>query len=239
MIKPRRVEPRGESASDRLERRCSRRARSAVGSSSSRRSAWRTSIETPLSAAFRSVASTAGGSKSNAEHRARSRACAAAIERTPEPQPTSSSAAALLPASSSRQSCVVGCAAGAERAARVDHDRDRVARRRLPRRPDPERADPDRLVELPPAVLPARLDLGRGGAAERLPDPLLAGRAVRRRARAPLRRSISSKPSGKSSSIARARLLGAARGRPRRATRRSAAQRNALFSFSKKPSSRR
>ena len=66
-------------------------------------------------------------------------------------------------------------AAGAERAARVDHDGDRVRVGLLPGRADPERADPDRLVELAPAVLPVLLDVRRGGAAEGLPDPLLAG----------------------------------------------------------------
>ena len=83
-------------------------ARSASGRSSSRRSACLTSIETPLSAAFRSVASTACGSKSNASTGSKP-SFAAAIERTPEPQPTSSTLPRSSPASSSRQSCVVGC----------------------------------------------------------------------------------------------------------------------------------
>ena len=62
-----------------------------------------------------------------------------------------------------------------ERAARIDHDGDRPLVGLLPRRSDPERADANRLVELPPAVFPVVLDVGRGGASERLPDPLLAG----------------------------------------------------------------
>ena len=93
-------------------------------------------------------------------------------------------------------------AAGAEGAARIDHDRDRVLVRLLPRRADPERADPDRLVELAPAILPVLLDVGGGGTAERLPDPLLAGGVrVRRELEPPPSPSISSKPCGKSSSM--------------------------------------
>ena len=72
-------------------------------------------------------------------------------------------------------------AAGAERAARVDHDRERVGVGLLPGWADPERADANRLVELAPAVLPVLFDVRRGGAAEGLPDPLLAGRVRVRR----------------------------------------------------------
>ena len=150
-------------------------ARSVAGSSSSRRSACRTSTETPLSAAFRSLASTACGSKSNARTGAKP-SFTAAIESTPEPQPMSSTLPRSSASSNSRQSCVVGCAAGAEGTARVDDDRDRARVRRLPGRADPEPADPDGLVELPPAVLPVLLDVGDRRASERLPDPLLAGR---------------------------------------------------------------
>ena len=91
---------------------------------------------------------------------------------------------------------------GPECAARIDHDRDRPFVRLLPRRPDPERADADGLVELPPAVLPVVLDVGRRGAAERLPDPLLPGRVrIRGELEPTLDPQISSKPSGKSSII--------------------------------------
>ena len=45
--------------------------------------------------------------------------------------------------------------AGAEGAARIDHDGDRVCGRLLPRRPDPQTADADAVVEGAPAVLPA------------------------------------------------------------------------------------
>jgi hypothetical protein len=44
--------------------------------------------------------------------------------------------------------------AGAERAARIDHDGDRVGRRLLPRRPDPAAPDPDAVVIGAPSVLP-------------------------------------------------------------------------------------
>jgi hypothetical protein len=44
---------------------------------------------------------------------------------------------------------------GAERAARIDHDRDRVGRRLLPRRPDPETTNADAVVKGAPAVLPS------------------------------------------------------------------------------------
>ena len=91
--------------------------------------------------------------------------------------------------------------AGAERAARVDDDRERVGGRRLPRRPDPERADPDRPVELAPAVLPARLDVVGARAAEEVPETLLAACVRTRPARRPPARSTSSNPSGTSSSI--------------------------------------
>ena len=50
--------------------------------------------------------------------------------------------------------------AGAEGAAGVDHDRERVRPAAVSHGgPDPERADRDRLVELAPALLPAVLDL--------------------------------------------------------------------------------
>ena len=94
-------------------------------------------------------------------------------------------------------------AAGTERAARVDHDRERVRVGLLPGRADPERADANRLVELALTVLPVLLDVRRGGAAEGLPDPLLAGRVGVRAAssREPPSPPISSKPSGNSSSV--------------------------------------
>ena len=65
---------------------------------------------------------------------------------------------------------------GAERAAGVDHDRDRAGVGLLPGRADPERADAHRPVECAPAVLPALLDVGRARAAEGRPEPLLPAR---------------------------------------------------------------
>lgn len=54
-----------------------------------------------------------------------------------------------------------------ERATGIDDDGHRVPRRFLPRWTNPERTDADRIVELPPAVLPAFLDLGRARVGER------------------------------------------------------------------------
>jgi hypothetical protein len=50
---------------------------------------------------------------------------------------------------------------GAEGAAGIDHDGDRVRRRLLPRRPDPYATDPDTVVEGSPAVLPSVRDVVR------------------------------------------------------------------------------
>ena len=130
--------------------------------------------------------------------------------------------------------------AGAEGAAGIDHDRDRVRVRLLPGRADPEPADPDGLVELPPAVLPVLLDVGDRGAAERLPDPLLAGRVrVRGELEPAARLSISSKPSGKSSSMTARACSARAAGTVTETRLSRRGQRRALLSFSKKPSSRR
>ena len=67
---------------------------------------------------------------------------------------------------------------GAEGTARIDDHGDRVGGRLLPRRPHPQRSDPERLMELAPAVLPPWFDQLRGDVAERSPDPLFA-RSVR------------------------------------------------------------
>ena len=189
------------------------------------------------------VASTACGSKSTASTGSKP-SFAAAIASTPEPQPTSSTLPRSSPASSSRQSCVVGCAPVPN--ARPGSITTAIAPSSgsLPRRPDPERADADGLVELPPAVLPVVLDDGRRGAAERLPDPFLA-RSVRVGGElepAVAARSPRSPPGRARSSPPRA-CFG-----PRAGTvDRDAAQERSrgpdiqrmLSSFSKKPSSRR
>jgi hypothetical protein len=54
---------------------------------------------------------------------------------------------------------------GAEGSARIDHDGRRVGRRVLPRRPDPDRADRDAVVEVAPALGPvlAYIDRNRTG----------------------------------------------------------------------------
>ena len=128
--------------------------------------------------------------------------------------------------------------AGAERAARVDDDEERVRRRLLPRRADPEATDPDRLVIHPPALFPPALDVRALGRAEEVPDLFLAGGVgVGDELDAsgmldllePLREELDH---------GCPRLLGASlqdldRDPPQ------ATHRNALFSFSKKPSSAR
>ena len=101
-----------------------------------------------------------------------------------------------------------GMSARAERAARIDHDRDRVLVGRLPGRADPEAADPLRPMELPPALLPVVVDVGGArGTAEGLPDALLAGRI---RVRGQLERAVSLQllePLGEELQHDRARLL--------------------------------
>ena len=124
---------------------------------------------------------------------------------------------------------------GAERAAGVDHDRDRAGVGLLPRRADPERADAHRPVECAPAVLPALLDVGRARAAEGRPEPLLAARVgvgdqLDAAGGLPLLEAL-----GEELEHQRAAVLGLrgadGHGDP------AQAQRNALFSLSKNPSS--
>ena len=126
--------------------------------------------------------------------------------------------------------------AGAERAAGVDDDREGIVRRRLPRRSDPERADAHRLVERPPPVLPARLHVRGARAAEEVPETLLAARIGVGGELDPLRAVDLLEALGEQLEHDRARLL-----EPLRphldGDSAQAAQRNALFSLSKKPSS--
>ena len=110
--------------------------------------------------AFASVASTDGSSMSTATTGPKP-SRAAAIESTPEPQPTSSRLARGWSSRSSRQSRVVGCAPVPNARPGSITTASASPGGVLPRRPDPERADPDRAVELAPAILPAGLDLGR------------------------------------------------------------------------------
>ena len=66
--------------------------------------------------------------------------------------------------------------AGAERTARVDHDRGRVCRPVGPGRPDPERPDTDGLVKRLPTIAPVGGDVLPSYASEDVPEPLLAAR---------------------------------------------------------------
>ena len=116
------------------------------------------STSTPFTRAFAFVASIAASSRSTPITGANP-SLAAPIERTPDPQPMSSSDPGSTLCSSSRLSRVVGCAPGAEGAAGIDDDRLELRRRLLPRRPDPEAADRDTVVELPPRVLPTLADV--------------------------------------------------------------------------------
>jgi hypothetical protein len=119
-----------------------------------------------------------------------------------------------------------------EREARVDDDRQRIGRRLLPRRPDPERADPDRPVKLAPALLPARLDR-LGGDPRELPAQASLPRRVRVDGELAVRFL---EPLGVEIEQLRGRLLELV-GRNRDDDPAELVQRNALFSFSKNPSS--
>ena len=126
--------------------------------------------------------------------------------------------------------------AGTERATGVDHDGEQVGRCLVPGRPDPEAAHLDRPVEGPPALLPSVLDIGRLRRAEHVPDALLA-RCVR--VGDELGRTVAVdllEPVREEREHGRPRLLeaGVADLDGDTAER---AQRNALFSLSKKPSS--
>ena len=125
---------------------------------------------------------------------------------------------------------------GAERAPGIDHDDECVVVRRFPRRPDPEAADAHRPVEGAPPVLPAALDVGGSPAAEERPHALLAGGVgVGGELDAALAVDLL-EALGEELEHRRARLLGAlVADLDRDAAKR--AQRNALFSFSKKLSS--
>jgi hypothetical protein len=126
--------------------------------------------------------------------------------------------------------------AGAKCPPRIDDNRDAIVRRFLPRRADPERPNPDRAVKLAPSLFPAGLDKLRGSLPERLAKPFLAG-GVRvddkdtLRLFEALRMELEELRSGDLDRVRRDRDGDAAKLRP--------AQRNALLSLSKKPSSAR
>src|SRR2546422_7753302 len=122
---------------------------------------------------------------------------------------------------------------GAEGAAGVDDDSERIRIRLFPRRPDPERADADRLVEAPPPILPAVRNLdGDCPAPERLPEPLLPARIRVRRELEAVGAVELLEAGWKELEHHRARLLGALQ-RDRHRDPAQPVQRNALFSFSK------
>ena len=123
----------------------------------------------------------------------------------------------------------------AERATGVDHHRDRVGIGLLPRRADPDRTDPNRPVEGPPAVLPALLDIGRPGAAERRPEPFLPVIVRVRRQLDAVGTVALLEALREELEHDRAGLLGS--GRRDRHGDAPQRQRNALFSLSKNPSS--
>ncbi len=213
-------------------------ARSASGSSSSRRSAWR----------HVDVDAVVGGVPLGRldglrvvverEHRREAELCRRDREHARAAADVEH-AASLLRLEQLEAELRGRVPAGAEGAARIDHDRDRVAVGLLPRRPDPEPADADRLVELPPAVLPVLLDVGRRRTAERLPDPLLAGRVrVGRDLEAAVAGDLL-EPFREELEHDRPRFLGPGVGDGDRDAPEQGGQRIAFLSFSKKPSSRR
>src|SRR5207237_7430546 len=109
--------------------------------------------------------------------------------------------------------------------------------RRGPRRPDPERTDPDGTVETAPPILPPGFDVRRRHAAERLPQPLLA-RGVRIGRELEAIRPVDLLEAFREQLDHRCTRLLRPDGRNRHRDA-PEAQRNALFSFSKNPSSAR
>ena len=149
-------------------------ARSASGRSSSRRSACLTSIETPLSAALRSVASTACGSKSNASYGLEAELCrrnredtraAADVEHAP----------ALLAGEQPKHSCVVGCPPVPN--ARPGSMTTAIAPSSGSSHGGPIQSEPTRtgLWNCRQRSSQSSSTSDGCGASERLPDPLLAG----------------------------------------------------------------
>jgi len=131
-----------------------------------------------------------------------------------------------------------GVGAGAERAARVDHDGNGSRRRSLPGRADPQLPDPHRPVEVAPAVLPARLHILPLGSAEGPTHAHLAVGVGVRRQLDPAPGLALLEALREELEQLRPRLLGALR-RDGDADPAQGAQLNALRSRSKKPSSGR
>ena len=209
------VEPRRR-ACDRVERDVRDARRRPSGSASSCSVGEPDVDRTPFAAAFRSVDLDGLRVEVDARARARSRASPRRSRARPSRSRRRAGCRARQLGSSSRQSRVVACAAGAERAARDrSRRRARSASGVLPRRPDPERPDPHR------AGGTARQRSSQSAAtsaaaalAEGLPERSSPAASVYAASSMPPSPSISSKPSGKSSSMTRPRLLGP-RGRDR------------------------
>ena len=170
----------------RVRRRCARRARRTASSemfatTTSRRAAGarrrRRAARRPRR---RSRARSRASPRSTALRRRRRApaskpSSAAATESTPEPQPTSSSEPGSSSCSSSRQSCVVGCAP-VPNARPGSMTTASASRRRLhPRRADPEAADADRPVEARQRSSQPASTSAPCAAAEEVPEALLAG----------------------------------------------------------------
>ena len=126
--------------------------------------------------------------------------------------------------------------AGSKGATRIDHDRGCVVRRLVPRRADPEPSDADGVVESLPAVAPVSGHVLASGAAECLPEPFLAtGIGVGDQLDA-VRRLDLFEAFGKELEHLRPRFFRTLDGHGHRDPPHDA-QRNALFSLSKNPSS--
>ena len=217
----------GRDVRDRDVRRRQRLARA-------RRRAGRSS-STPFAAAFRCVASTAAGSwstastgrEAEARRRDREHARAAAdVEQAP----------ALEPVEQLEAEPRGRVPAGAERAPGIDHDRLDPLGRRLPGRPDPELPDAHRPVEVAPALLPVGGHVVGPHLAERGPEPLLARVVGVRDQLEPVGVLDLLEALREELEHQRPRRLGAL-DRDGRGDAAERAQRKALFSFWKNPSS--
>ena len=233
-----RVEPR-RAPRDALERRCWRPRRRPRRAASLSASASRTSTLDAVRVGVPPRRFERRRVVVDGEHRPEARAA----PRRSRARRSRSRRRAELPrsssSSSSRQRRVVACAAGAERAPGSIT----IASRRpaaLPRRADPEPPDAHRPVEVAPALLPAGTHVVGAHLAEGRPEPLLARVVgVRDQLEAVGVRRAPRSPAGRARASAPAPPRHARRGateRPADAAARS--QRNALFSFSKNPSSR-
>ena len=162
----------------------------------------RAPTSTPFARAFSSVASIAAASMSTPSTGAKP-SSAAAIERTPEPQPTSSSDARLELLQQREAELRRRMRAGAERAARVDDD-ERARPPAAPPTAGRPRARPTRTGwwNVAPALLPAVLDLRAVRRPKTCQSRSSPAASVYATSSTPPGRSTSSNPCGKSSSMA-------------------------------------